>query len=133
MSVRTYQTAQRNTESPRNTEYRLFAQVTRALMQTQDVRDPRLHDALNWNRRLWLTLQMDLLQPDNRMPDDLKARLISVSIWVEKHTRKAARGEAAIQPLIDLNRQIMEGLAPQPLAGAGAAPASSAALVAGSR
>lgn len=133
MSVRTYQSAQRNTESPRSTEYRLFAQVTRALMQTQDVLDPRFHDALNWNRRLWLTLQMDLLQPDNRMPDDLKARLISVSIWVEKHTRKAARGEVAVQPLIDLNRQIMEGLAPQPLTAGATASASAAPLAAGSR
>ena len=33
MSLRAYQTAATNAETPRETEYRLFAQVTRALME----------------------------------------------------------------------------------------------------
>ena len=38
MSLQAYQKAQRSTERPRDTEYRLFAQVTQALIEA--VRKP---------------------------------------------------------------------------------------------
>ena len=66
--------------------------------------------ALHWNRRLWLALQADCAVEDNQLPESLRAGIISLAIWVDKHSRKVLRGEAQIEPLIDVNRSIMEGL-----------------------
>ena len=56
-------------------------------------------------------MQADLADPRNQLPSQLKANLISLSIWVDKHTSKAMVGKAPIEPLIDINRNVMEGLA----------------------
>jgi flagellar protein FlaF len=114
MSVDKYRQAQQTTENPRDVEYRLFARVTNALMTNQDPKTTGFIQAIDWNRRLWLTLQSDLADEGNKLPKELRAQLISLSIWVDKHSRKAMRGEETIQPLIDVNRAIMEGLAMKP-------------------
>ena len=114
MSVDKYRQAQQTTENPRDVEYRLFARVTNSLMTNQDPKTTGFIQAIDWNRRLWLTLQSDLADEGNKLPKELRAQLISLSIWVDKHSRKAMRGEETIQPLIDVNRAIMEGLAMKP-------------------
>jgi flagellar protein FlaF len=76
--------------------------------------------ALHWNRRLWTTLATDCANPENRLPAPLKANIISLSIWVDKHTSQVMQQQAAIQPLIDINRIIMQGLSGQ-MSGAGQA------------
>ena len=112
MSLHKYISAQNATDDPRRTEYRLFAQVTRALMEARQAADfGSRNNAIHWNRRLWLTLQSDCASDGNRLPDELKAGIISLSIWVDKHSRRVLKGEADINPLIDVNRSIMEGLA----------------------
>ena len=73
--------------------------------------------ALHWNRRLWTTLATDCASPDNRLPVDLRANIISLSIWVDKHTSQVMQKHAAIQPLIDVNRIIMQGLSNQMVGG----------------
>jgi len=119
MSLQKYQTALRTTENPRSMEYRLFAQVTRALMDCKDKSAQQRIEALDMNRRMWLVLQADLVDGRNQLPNQLKASLISLSIWVEKHTSKTMAGSVGIDPLIDVNRAVMEGLS---LSGAAAAP-----------
>jgi flagellar protein FlaF len=47
---------------------------------------------------------------DNVLPDETRAGIISLAIWVDKNSRKMLRGEAKIKPLIDVNRLIMEGM-----------------------
>ena len=125
MSLKAYQTVQRKTESPRNTEYRLFAEVTRALMDSREGPLNELVAAIDWNRRLWLALQADLVHEGNKLPDKLKAQLISLALWVDRHSVKVMRGQADAQALIDVNRSIMEGLAAS--AGAAQVPGQSAA------
>ena len=109
--VARYQATQVVTENPRDTEYRLFAQVTNALMRHQTPGDSRRVEALDWNRRLWLTLQSDASSDDNRLSDEIRARIISLAIWVDKHTRAVMRQNASVESLIRVNRTIMEGLA----------------------
>lgn len=121
MSLQAYQQAATRAETPRDTEYRLFAQVTRALMEaaTHDPNEISARiDALDWNRRMWSTLAADCAHPDNRLPESLRASIISLSIWVGKHTSLVIRKQDDIEPLIEINRMIMQGLAP---AGAAAA------------
>ena len=110
MSLHSYVQAQNATEEPRQTEYRLFAQVTRALMQSQEGAKTEIAKAIHWNRRLWLALQADCASDSNVLPDETRAGIISLAIWVDKHSRKVLKGEAEVRPLIDINRSIMEGL-----------------------
>ncbi|HEY8571123.1 flagellar biosynthesis regulator FlaF [Phenylobacterium sp.] len=123
MSLQAYQRAATSAESPRETEYRLFAQVTLALMEAAKL-DPmeigRRVDALDWNRRVWNVLQTDCAHPENGLPAELRASIISLAIWVGKHTSAVIRREEEIQPLIDVNRIIMQGLSGSPGAAAAA-------------
>jgi flagellar protein FlaF len=128
MSIKKYQTAQNLYDDPRQTEYRIFADVTRALLdaERQGNRTPGYFEAVHWNRRLWTTLQADLASEGNQLPDDLKARLISLAIFVDKQSSKALRGQASLNTLIEVNRNIMEGLAATQRRAGAAAPAGTA-------
>ena len=113
MSLHSYDRAQAGTEDRRLTEYRVFAQVTKALTDAAALGMERENWAenLNWNRRLWMTLQLDLTNDNNQLPETLRAQLISLAIWVDRHTSLVLRGDGEIEPLISVNRTIMEGLA----------------------
>jgi flagellar protein FlaF len=122
MSLQAYQQAATRAETPRETEYRLFAQVTLALMEAAkcDPSDIRGRiDALDWNRRMWSTLGTACADPDNKLPEELRASIISLSIWVGKHTSEVIRRQEEIEPLVEVNRMVMQGLR-------GAAPAAAA-------
>ena len=114
MSIKAYQQTARRTENPRDIEYRLFAQVTSALSAAQSADKTDIAqkiDALDWNRRVWSGLAMDCANPDNTLPAQLRASIISLSIFVGKHTSAVMREGEDIQDLIDINRLIMQGLA----------------------
>lgn len=116
MGLEAYRRVQRAAESPRAAEYRLFGQVTAALIRARDEghSGAALVEALDWNRRLWSTLSTDCSLPGNAMPEALRAQIISLSIWVSRYSSDVAvRGEG-IDALIDVNRAIMEGLASRP-------------------
>jgi flagellar protein FlaF len=113
MSVQAYQQAAARAESPRDIEYRLFGQVTRALMAAAEM-DPTdisgRMDALDWNRRLWSVLAADCGSDGNPLPAQLRASIISLSLWVNRHTSAIMRDEAAFEPLIAVNKMMMQGL-----------------------
>lgn len=111
MSLHSYQRVQNQTEDPRKTEYRLFALVTKALIDAEKSDRTSLVKAIHWNRRLWLTLQADCAGEDNRLPEATRAGIISLAIWVDKHSRKVLKGQGQLKALVDVNRSIMEGLA----------------------
>lgn len=115
MSLEAYRKAQTVSESPRQTEYRLFAQVTRALMEAREHKHggAALVNTLDWNRRLWSTLASDCGAEGNALPNALRAQIISLSLWVSRYSSEVARGKADIDALIDVNTAIMEGLAMQ--------------------
>ncbi len=110
MSVQSYVQSQNITETPRQTEYRLFAQVTRALMSAQTGDRKELREALNWNRRMWIVLEMSCASDENGLPEETRAGIISLAIWVNKHSTKVLNGEDDLQALIQVNRTIMDGL-----------------------
>ena len=115
MSHQAYQKAATWAESPRQMEYRLFAQVTLALIDASksDPNDILARvDVLDWNRRVWMALSEDCSSPENRLPAPLRASIISLAIWVGRHTSAVIRREELIEPLIEVNRMMMQGLAP---------------------
>ena len=113
MSLQAYQKAAEQAEEPRQVEYRLFGLVTRALMEAAESDDKDVGTrmkALHWNRRLWSTLADDCSSATNALPPEARAQIISLSIWVSRHTSQVMQRQEQIQPLIDVNRAIMQGL-----------------------
>lgn len=116
MSLQAYQQAAARSENPREAEYRLFGQVTRALIQASETPPEDIRgriDALDWNRRLWSALATDCADVSNGLPVPLRAQIVSLSLWVGRHTSAVIRREEEIEPLIDINRIMMQGLSGQ--------------------
>jgi flagellar protein FlaF len=123
MSLQAYQQAAARAETPRDIEYRLFGQVTRALMTAAESEASDIGvrmDALDWNRRLWSVLATDCASTGNQLPVQLRANIISLSLWVNRHTSAIMRNEAEFGPLIDVNKMMMQGLEPRSEASAAA-------------
>jgi flagellar protein FlaF len=112
MTLHAYKKAQRATENPRQTEFRLFGQVTGALIDAQKsgAKGGPLVEAVDWNRKLWRTLATDCMDDRNKLSDDLRASIVSLSLWVGKYSKKVTREGAPLEPLISINRTIMQGL-----------------------
>jgi|APCry1669190591_1035303.scaffolds.fasta_scaffold04277_2 flagellar biosynthesis activator protein FlaF len=124
MSLQAYKTAAQRSESPREAEYRLFGEVTRALIdaaQLDRTEIAKRMDALHWNRQLWSVLATECSDPTNGLPPAVRAQIISLSLFVNRHTSAIMRGEETFDELIDVNRTIMQGLAPNPAAASAAA------------
>jgi flagellar protein FlaF len=103
----------RDTERPREIELRVFEQVTAAL---EEAELPGTHftsriAAMHRNRELWVTLTCDLADDENKLPKSLRARLISLGLWVINETQRLTRDSASLADLIEVNRSIIRGLA----------------------
>ena len=121
MSIQAYQNAARKSETPRQTEYRAFAVATRGLIDAAGLPDSevgRRAEALATNRRLWTLLASDCAAEGNTLPQGLRAQIISISLFVDKHSSAVLRQGASIDVLVDINRSIMQGLAPAQAAAA---------------
>ena len=95
MSLQAYKTAATRAETPRQAEYRLFGQVTRALMHAATLDKTKFAermDALDWNRRLWSTLATACSDSGNGLPQALR-----ISIGTEAETRGLA---AALREIV---------------------------------
>ena len=112
MSLKAYQQAQAVAEDPRATEYRLFGQVTGALLSAKEAGavGTSLVEAVDWNRRMWRTLAADCMDDRNTLTEDVRAKIVSLSLWVSKYSRRVTRDKAPIDPLIEINRTTMQGL-----------------------
>ena len=112
MSLKAYQNTQRIVESSRDMEYRLFGEITGALIDAQKrkVRGGPLAEAVDWNRQLWRTLATDCLDEGNQLPKEMRAKIVSLSLWVAKYSRRVTREGAELTPLIEVNRSVMQGL-----------------------
>lgn len=126
MSLRAYQKTQLRSEQPRETEYRLFGQVTAALIEADKSRSDlkKVVDAIDWNRRMWSALAADCSSDGNPLPPNLRAQIVSLSLWVSRFSSEALRTGESLEALIDVNRLIMQGLSPRPATPANNAPSA---------
>lgn len=124
MSVSAYKRTMRDTQTPRETERQIISRITANLAvhaETYDkaetpkarlaVLSAGLQLPLAENIRLWSALKADLGREENALAPQLRAQLISLALFVERHTSQVLRGEGKLETLLTINRSIIEGLA----------------------
>jgi flagellar biosynthesis regulator FlaF len=67
-------------------------------------------DALARNHELWSILVRDLSGDGNKLPEALRNQLISIGFWSMTYSNMAISKDLSLQPLIDVNRNISDGL-----------------------
>ena len=91
-----------------------FSQAAYVLDQAkQSLDDADLRErALKYNQLLWSIIQTDVSKESNDLPEELKANLMSLSIFVDKQTSKGLTepSEELFDSLIGINLNISEGL-----------------------
>ena len=110
---RAYSAAAAPTRTPRGIEYEAVARITKNLKTAADKgRDGfvELAHALHENRQLWDIFAIDVADPANSLPNELKARLFYLAEFTRHHTSKVLAREDDVSPLIDINTSIMAGL-----------------------
>jgi flagellar protein FlaF len=107
-----YDRVSKTTESPRQVEYRLLAQVTSALRAAKAKPDdrPNFYNALVWNKKVWDAFMCDLVDERNQLPKPMRDQLLTLASWVSKQTFRVMDGNGSIDALIDVNANIMDGL-----------------------
>lgn len=114
MSIAAYRRRKEAAETPRELERRAFTTTIGKLTEGKEQGGRALIEACYLNSQLWTALAVDLALPENGLSDDLKARLISISLWVQSYTPQVMSGRASPDPLISVNRSILEGLSATP-------------------
>lgn len=110
---RAYSAAAAPTRTPRGIEYEAVARITKNLKTSAEKgRDGfvELAQALHENRQLWDIFAIDVADPANPLPDELKARLFYLAEFTRQHTSKVLAREDDVSPLLDINTSIMAGL-----------------------
>ena len=122
MSISAYRKTIANTEPPRQIERRLLTEANSKLLEHIDydtlqdgesklaVLAQGLGEAIHNNARLWRALMYDLMESENALPPQLRAGLISLALWVERHSNGVLSGTQKVGPLIDINRSVARGL-----------------------
>lgn len=120
-AINAYTSVQKETMDGREMEASLLSRAAALLSQCQDMWDQdghfeRLDNALRFNQRLWTFFQAELMEESNPLPQDIKRNLINLSAFIDKRTFDvmAYPAREKLTVLININKQIAEGLAPAP-------------------
>jgi flagellar protein FlaF len=97
--------------SGHDTERAAFSLINRELAACTP--GPTRVRALGRNHTLWSTLLQDLSLAENRLPDGIKTQLINLGLWAMRYSTLALLKDLSIEPLIEVNRNVMEGLIAQ--------------------
>lgn len=118
MTYLAYERTRTMVENPRATEYRLISEISREVMAAWDrgSRGAALMPALHRNREMWSTFAATCGAPGNTLSPEVRASIISLALWVDRHTSAVVAGRETIEPLLDVNRSLLEGLSPARLA-----------------
>ncbi len=103
--------------NPRATEAWALTRLALRMKDSRDSADPEeMLAAVRVNWRLWTILQAELLDPDCPLPDDLRANVLSLAQFVDKHTIDviAQPKPNKLDILIAINRELAGGLYAQP-------------------
>lgn len=111
---------------------------SKAAMMMEDAKkkpedETNFEQALRFNQLFWTILQADIMDPANKLPNPIKANIMSLSIFVDRQTSKALRSgdPADLDIMISINRNLALGLRQTPDSAADSAPAEAAAPTGG--
>ncbi|QMW24519.1 flagellar biosynthesis regulator FlaF [Sandaracinobacteroides saxicola] len=115
MSINAYRKTTVAAETPQQMEQRALSEAIVRLRTAQDqgLKGPPLVAALEFNRELWRLLANDCLGKGNGLPAALRAAIVSIALWVQRHSSDVAAGRESVSDLIDVNQEIARGLAAQ--------------------
>ncbi|MBI2254254.1 MAG: hypothetical protein HYU58_06530 [Proteobacteria bacterium] len=104
---------------PRSTEAWALAEASRRLVLAARITDDNgeaMRTALVLNQRLWSIFQASLIDPSCELPREIRDNVLALSILMDRHLmqRLADLDPTKIQPIIDINRSIAEGLSATP-------------------
>ena len=101
-------------DNKREMDAAAFSQAAYVMDQArQKLGDEELGErALKYNQMLWSIVQADVSQADNTLPEELKANLMSLSLYVDKQTTVGLKdpSDELFDGLISINLNIAEGL-----------------------
>ncbi len=113
-----YQQQQKQSLSLREVEAMAFTKAALLLEDAKKVTDnvDEFSRALRFNHLLWTIMQADITEEANNLPPEVKANVMSLSIFVDKQTTKALRsGDGKdLDVLININRNLAAGLRTNP-------------------
>lgn len=124
--IQAYKKTMEDISTPRDQEAKVISAITKGLERHagEGPKSSSLKDYLVKNQRLWVAVRNDTGSEGNTLPQTLRAQLVSLSLWVERHTTSVLTGEGDVQELIEINRSLIAGLS-------GQTPAQQAAAQAG--
>ena len=112
-----YDTATKTSVSGRELEARALSKAARQLEECvrdwdSPGRSERLDQAIRFNQRLWTLFQTELARPEHPLPLDLRVNVLRLSQFIDKRSFEVLGDPdpLKLKTLIDLNRQVAEGL-----------------------
>jgi flagellar protein FlaF len=103
---------------PRSTEAWALSEASRRLVVASKTEDggKSLRDALILNQRLWTIFQTAMAEPDCPLPREIRDNVLALSIMMDRQIlqRLGDLDGAKLQPMLDINRCVAEGLAMKP-------------------
>src|SRR5215475_9922975 len=111
---------------PRSTEAWALAEASPRPVVASKTEDggKSLRDALILNQRLWTIFQTAMTEPECPLPREIRDNVLALSIMMDRQIlqRLGDLDGSKLQPLLDINRCVAEGLAQRPqVPGAGVA------------
>ncbi|MDQ7247157.1 flagellar biosynthesis regulator FlaF [Dongia sedimenti] len=103
---------------PRSTEAWALSEASRRLVVAAKADDngKSLREALVLNQRLWTIFQTAMAEPDCPLPREIRDNVLALSIMMDRQIlqRLGDLDGAKLQPILDINRCVAEGLAQKP-------------------
>jgi flagellar protein FlaF len=98
--------------NPARTEAWALLEAARQIHQTKDGPEDDFRAALRKNWRLWTIFQASLSEADCPVPMAIRRNLLGLSNFVDRVTAEllSVRDDKKIEALVNINRQISEGL-----------------------
>jgi flagellar protein FlaF len=116
--IQAYAQTQKSSMQPREVEAMAFTKAALMLEEAKGQTDDydTFAAALKFNQLLWTIIQSDIIDKGNELPPQLKANILSLSIFVDKQTvtTLADPDAAHLEPLININKSLAEGLLTKP-------------------
>ncbi len=116
-SVRTsaasaYGQSQRRIETPNDVDAMVLSTAADKLLNVKDTPNEDIfEEVLLYNQLIWTVIQSEMTE-EHPLPLEIKANLISLSLFIDNQTDKAigARDPKMLDSLININRNIAAGL-----------------------